>query len=142
MYKKSKAGFPALMTIFSAPNYLDMYNNKAAVIKYGANTMNISQFNASPHPFWLPNFMNAFAWSLPFVAEKSALHLVLKVEARGTETRCKVADMLIAVLNTCSKEESDEEGDLVVECRACYIRRTTALNTLCLTFSMRRGRGR
>ena len=29
MYKKSTAtGFPSLITIFSAPNYLDVYNNK------------------------------------------------------------------------------------------------------------------
>jgi hypothetical protein len=29
MYKKNEAtGFPSLITIFSAPNYLDMYNNK------------------------------------------------------------------------------------------------------------------
>ena len=27
MYEKSK-GFPSLITIFSAPNYLDVYNNK------------------------------------------------------------------------------------------------------------------
>lgn len=25
------------MTIFSAPNYLDVYNNKAAVLKYESN---------------------------------------------------------------------------------------------------------
>jgi serine/threonine-protein phosphatase 2B catalytic subunit len=29
MYKKSKkTGFPAVITMFSAPNYLDVYNNK------------------------------------------------------------------------------------------------------------------
>lgn len=29
MYRKNDAtGFPALITIFSAPNYLDVYNNK------------------------------------------------------------------------------------------------------------------
>ncbi|KAK1903781.1 Serine/threonine-protein phosphatase 2B catalytic subunit alpha isoform [Dissostichus eleginoides] len=37
MYRKSQTtGFPALITIFSAPNYLDVYNNKAcnyAVVK-------------------------------------------------------------------------------------------------------------
>ena len=31
------AEFPAVITIFSAPNYCDVYNNKAAVLRFENN---------------------------------------------------------------------------------------------------------
>ena len=38
MYRKNeKTGFPALFTIFSAPNYLDTYFNRAAIMTYEAS---------------------------------------------------------------------------------------------------------
>jgi serine/threonine-protein phosphatase 2B catalytic subunit len=71
MYKSlAKTSFPSLISIFSAPNYLDVYGNKAAIIVYERDAMNTKQFGAQPHPYWLPNFMDVFTWSLPFVAEK------------------------------------------------------------------------
>lgn len=37
MYRKSQTtGFPSLITIFSAPNYLDVYNNKVRISSFYA----------------------------------------------------------------------------------------------------------
>jgi serine/threonine-protein phosphatase 2B catalytic subunit len=53
--------FPVLISLFSAPNYCDVYNNTAALIIYDhQRNFNPIYFRNVPHPFVLPNHENAF----------------------------------------------------------------------------------
>jgi len=109
MYKKSeKTGFPSVITLFSAPNYLDHYGNKGAVLRYENNVINIRQFNASPHPYWLPGFMNVFKWSLPFVAEKAGELVVNVVNLVDDEEATKEEEA-----EKKQKEERDRRRDQI-----------------------------
>ena len=90
--------FPSIITVFSAPNYCDVYNNKGAFVKFLNNSINIQQCNFSPHPFILPNYMNVFSWSIPFVSEKISeilVHIIKKkneddVEEQQQHTSSKI----------------------------------------------------
>ena len=76
------------ITIFSAPNYCDVYNNKGAVIKFQNNTLNIQQFNYTQHPYLLPQFMDIFTWSIPFVSEKitEMLYVILQSQENDNDS--------------------------------------------------------
>lgn len=80
------------MTLFSAPNYVDVYKNKAAIIQYDGDTFNIRQYVEAPHPFYLPKFINAFDWSLPFVSEQIARLLLLTLSIPSMETKLTKLD--------------------------------------------------
>ena len=61
---------PSVITVFSAPNYCDVYKNKGAVIKIEGDSFNIKNFDEVPHAYFLPGNLNLFQFSMPYMAEK------------------------------------------------------------------------
>ena len=76
---------PSYISVFSAPNYCDMFNNKGAFLQIKNKDINIIEFDASPHPYVLPNFMNLFTWSVPFMCEKvsDVVHRIVQDSDQG-----------------------------------------------------------
>jgi len=68
-YRKREREHPLIMTIFSAPNYCDMYENRGAFLKLSHSSYDFVDVGWVDHPYVLPDFQNVFAFSLPFIAE-------------------------------------------------------------------------
>lgn len=62
--------FPSVITVFSAPNYGGNQGNKGAVILIENEKMNIKQYKNVEHPFHLPDDIDLFQWSIPFLVDK------------------------------------------------------------------------
>ncbi|KAI8873521.1 Metallo-dependent phosphatase [Ramicandelaber brevisporus] len=91
----------SMVTIFSAPNYLDTHGNYGAVIVVEKELFNIQTFKHVEHPFVLSDFRNAFTMSMPFV------------------NMCALS-MLAGILDVCSNEElespdEEEDGDIAID---------------------------
>jgi serine/threonine-protein phosphatase 2B catalytic subunit len=71
---------PMVVTLFSAPNYCDSYENMAAYLSITKDEYNFHQYSWQQHPYCLPDFSNAFKFSIPFVAENIMKFLVSIVE--------------------------------------------------------------
>lgn len=89
---EGEALFPSVITLFSAPNYCDYYSNKASVLILENGGVSIKQYDQVDHPYHLPDQIDVFTWSIPFVADK-------------------VATMLKHVLKKTAGKDSDEEED-------------------------------
>lgn len=88
----NKDSFPYVITIFSAPNYCGYYDNKGSILILDEGNLQLKQYQESEPPYRLPDGLNVFSWSLPFLAEK-------------------VSSMLITIVKKCAGEvEEDNEG--------------------------------
>eukprot|EP00397_Hematodinium_sp_SG-2012_P033124 GEMP01035345.1.p1 GENE.GEMP01035345.1~~GEMP01035345.1.p1 ORF type:complete len:381 (+),score=57.28 GEMP01035345.1:588-1730(+) len=118
MHRTSEStGFPTVITIFSAPNYCDVYNNKGAILKFDNNTLNILQYNSSTHPYHLPNFMDVFTWSMPFVVEKVTEMLYYILQPSTTDQYCdddQIAEMPPEVGRLVRASLSKEQNEAVL----------------------------
>merc|ERR1719483_1197875 len=116
-FVNQQSQIPRVITIFSAPNYCDVYKNKGACLKFDNELLNIRQFVCSPHPYYLPNFMDVFSWSLPFVAEK-VTDMLWQILRHGTElqdTKKKESNatksVSVATENVMSKKRKCSSGE-------------------------------
>merc|ERR1712173_299538 len=91
-FSMTNGNIPRVVTIFSAPNYCDVYKNKGACLQFHNDQLKIRQFASSAHPYYLPNFMDVFTWSLPFMSEK-------------------VTDMVYQMLDYGKPSDDEEIGD-------------------------------
>lgn len=93
------ASFPYIITIFSAPNYCGYYENKASVLIIDKGNLSLKQYDETETPYRLPDNLDVFSWSMPFLAEK-------------------VIQMMYTIIRKCQDEEaadSDVKGILEKE---------------------------
>jgi len=117
------SGIPRVITIFSAPNYCDVYKNKAACLKFDNNVLNIKQFIDSPHPYYLPNFMDVFQWSLPFVAEKVTDMLANVLEYDGEDSDEEEETLPDGTVVKKKKKDRAEAKETVIETRGGLLKK-------------------
>jgi serine/threonine-protein phosphatase 2B catalytic subunit len=99
-----ESSFPYVITLFSAPNYCDYYSNKAAVLILKDGGISIKQYDQSEHPYYLPDQLDVFSWSMPFLAEKviSLMAFVLKYTTDDVDEE-EEAEVVSSTLSTAEK---------------------------------------
>jgi len=85
---------PMVITVFSAPNYCGTHQNFAAYVKFDSHGYTIETTSWSDNqPYYLPNFNNVFAYSMPFLAEA-------------------FSKFFLSILNVCEDADEEDDGDI------------------------------
>jgi serine/threonine-protein phosphatase 2B catalytic subunit len=71
-----------VITIFSAPNYCGYYENKASVLIIDRGNLSLKQYEETEPPYRLPDNLDVFSWSVPFLAEK-VTNMLFNIFKRG-----------------------------------------------------------
>ncbi|KAJ3427717.1 serine/threonine-protein phosphatase 2b catalytic subunit 1-related [Anaeramoeba flamelloides] len=110
--KRKETKFPSLITIFSSPNYIGVYNNKAAIFKYQPNAVTLKEFQSVEQPYWLPKFMDVFEWSIPFLIEKTMSIVKTIVSIKENESLDLFNDVSDIIDEDDETYISDDEQDV------------------------------
>jgi len=94
-FKDQSLEYPPVISLFSAPNYCDMYENRAAVMLISNEGYDFIQSAEVPHPYDLPDWCDVFTWSLPFVAENMSRFCLAILE----------------IVDDCEEDEDEETDD-------------------------------
>lgn len=108
------ASFPYVITIFSAPNYCGYYENKASVLIIDKGNLSLKQYDETEPPYRLPDNMDVFSWSIPFLSEKVVSMLFNIVKKEGDEADGE-EDIDLQQLLKMSPEEQKANRDLVIK---------------------------
>jgi len=97
--------FPYVITIFSAPNYCGYYDNKAAVLVMEEGNLSLKQYEESEVPYRLPDNMDIFTWSVPFLVEKviSMIYQIVQKTAPEDEDEEKKAEAMGVIKDQAQK---------------------------------------
>lgn len=63
-----------VLTIFSAPNYCDEYGNNGSFLIIYPDRFEIQQLRSVSHPYYLPDFTDAFSYTIPIILESGKYH--------------------------------------------------------------------